>query len=92
MRILIAEDDAVSRMMLEVVLKKAGHLVTVTTNGAEAWEALQQPDAPALVILDWMMPKLDGLELIHRIRARPTDHPLLIRLNRRDERPLSSPG
>jgi CheY-like chemotaxis protein len=61
MRILIAEDDFTSRTVLAAVLKKAGHEVTATVNGAEAWQALQQPDAPSLAILDWMMPEIDGL-------------------------------
>jgi len=52
MRILIAEDDFTSRGMLAAALKKAGHEPVETVNGLEAWEALQQPDAPRLVILD----------------------------------------
>jgi DNA-binding response OmpR family regulator len=40
----------------------------VAHNGADAWEALQQPDAPALAILDWMMPGLDGLEVCRNVR------------------------
>ncbi len=75
MRILIAEDDFTSRTVLAGVLKKSGYEVTVTVNGAEAWEALQQPGAPALVILDWMMPEMDGLEVLRRVRALQTDRP-----------------
>jgi DNA-binding NarL/FixJ family response regulator len=52
-RILIAEDDFTSRSMLAAVLKKSGHEVVETVNGAGAWDALQQPDAPALAILDY---------------------------------------
>ncbi len=50
MKILIAEDDFTSRSMLAAVLKKAGHTPVLTVNG-QAWEALQQPDAPRLIIL-----------------------------------------
>jgi diguanylate cyclase (GGDEF)-like protein len=75
MRILIAEDDLTSRTILAGVLKESGHEVIATVNGADAWDALQQPDAPRLVILDWIMPKLDGLEVLRRIRARQTDQP-----------------
>ncbi|MBM4341671.1 MAG: response regulator transcription factor [Deltaproteobacteria bacterium] len=75
MRILIAEDDFTSRGMLAEVLKKAGHEPVETANGLEAWEALQQPDAPRLVILDWMMPEMDGLEVLRRVRAVETDRP-----------------
>jgi DNA-binding response OmpR family regulator len=71
MRILIAEDDFTSRGMLAAVLKKAGHEVVETVNGLEAWQALQEPDAPRLVILDWMMPEMDGLEVLRRVRALP---------------------
>jgi DNA-binding response OmpR family regulator len=75
MRILIAEDDLTSRTALTGVLKKKGHEVTVTVNGVEAWQSLQQPDAPALVILDWMMPEMDGPEVVRLVRALGTDRP-----------------
>ena len=75
MRILIAEDDFTSRSMLAAVLKKAGHEPVETVNGLEAWEALQKPDAPRLVVLDWMMPEMDGLEVLRRVRALPGDRP-----------------
>lgn len=75
MRILIAEDDFTSRMMLAGVLKKKGYEVVVTVNGAEAWDALQKPDAPVLAVLDWMMPELDGLEVVRRVRALQNDRP-----------------
>ena len=52
MRILIAEDEAVSRRVLEATLKKWGHEVVVTCDGAEAWDTLSRKDAPLLVILD----------------------------------------
>ncbi len=75
MRILIAEDDLTSRAVLTAVLRKYGHEVVVTTDGLEAWAALQQPDAPMLVILDWMMPGLDGLEVCRRLRAVDSEPP-----------------
>jgi CheY-like chemotaxis protein len=68
MRILIAEDDFTSCTVLAGVLKKGGHDVVETVNSAEAWEKLQKPDAPKLAILDWMMPVMDGLEVLRRIR------------------------
>lgn len=68
MRILIAEDDPVSRCFLEATLVKAGYEVTVTCDGHQAWEALQR-DAPAIAILDWMMPGIDGVEVCRRARA-----------------------
>jgi len=75
MRILIAEDDLTSRTVLVGVLKKEGYEVTAAVNGVEAWQALQQPDPPALAILDWMMPEMNGLEVVYRVRALPTDRP-----------------
>lgn len=75
MRILIAEDDITSRSILVSVLRKAGHAVVETANGLEAWEALQKPDAPKLAILDWMMPGLDGIDVVQRIRAIASDQP-----------------
>jgi DNA-binding response OmpR family regulator len=75
MRILIAEDDATSRIVLATVLKKDGYDVTATDDGGAAWEVLQKPDAPRLAILDLMMPGIDGLELVRRVRAIPSAAP-----------------
>jgi DNA-binding response OmpR family regulator len=75
MKVLIAEDDFTSRTMLAAVLKKGGYEVVETINGTEAWLALQQSDAPRLVILDWMMPGIDGLEVLQLVRAMPTACP-----------------
>ena len=75
MRILIAEDDSASRAALAGVLKKSGYEVEEAMDGAEAWTALQRPDAPALALLDWIMPELNGVEVVTRIRAKPTDCP-----------------
>ena len=75
MKILIAEDDLTSRTVLTAVLKKQGHEVVATVNGAEAWKAMQQPDAPRLAILDWMMSEMDGLEVVRRVRTLQTDRP-----------------
>jgi len=67
-RVLIAEDDAVSRHLLEATLHKWGYEVVVTTDGLEALEVLRRPDAPSLAILDWMMPGMDGAEVCLRAR------------------------
>ena len=69
MKILIVEDDPVSIRLLESFLTKWGHDVQLAVNGREACEILQNPDAPNLVISDWMMPEMDGLELCRRIRV-----------------------
>ena len=78
MRILVAEDSRVSRFLLETNLKKWGHEPVLTVDGTEAWEIMQREDAPALAILDWMMPGLDGLEICRRARARTDARPLYI--------------
>jgi two-component system NtrC family sensor kinase len=68
MRILMAEDETVSRRLLQSYLQKWGHEVVVANDGAEAWRLFEQSHFP-LVISDWMMPELDGVDLIRRIRA-----------------------
>lgn len=68
MNILIAEDDPVSRRILEATLAGWGYEVTVATDGGEAWEVLRQANAPALAILDIMMPGLDGFEVCRNVR------------------------
>jgi DNA-binding response OmpR family regulator len=78
MKILIAEDDAVSRRVLEATLVKWGFEVVTTTGGAEAWAAISAAGAPRLAILDWMMPEIDGLEICRRVRQRPSPQPLHI--------------
>ncbi|MEI6726107.1 MAG: diguanylate cyclase [Actinomycetes bacterium] len=75
MRILIAEDDSTSRLLLTRVLEGWGYEVAVTSDGAEAWEALQAEGAPRLAILDWMMPGMDGVDVCRRVRALETLHP-----------------
>jgi len=68
MRILIAEDDPVSRRILETVLTKWGYEVLTACDGEEAWARLQREDAPRVAILDWMMPGMDGPEVCRRLR------------------------
>ena len=75
MRILIAEDDATSRVVLKGVLAKQGHEVVTAVNGTEALRALQGLDAPKLAILDWVMPELTGVEVCSRVRSQPTERP-----------------
>ena len=60
MRILIAEDDTTSRIILDEILTRLGHEVVAVTNGQEAWATFQQGHV-SLVISDWMMPDLNGL-------------------------------
>src|SRR6185437_14170225 len=71
MDILIAEDDQISRRMLEVTLGKWGHRVLVADDGLTAYETLNRDEAPRLAILDWMMPYMDGLTICRRLRENP---------------------
>jgi DNA-binding response OmpR family regulator len=67
MDILIAEDDFISRKLLVNILEELGHVVTVATDGQEAWEAYKAQPC-RLIITDWLMPNMDGLELVRKIR------------------------
>jgi two-component system cell cycle response regulator len=68
MRILIADDSIVSRHLLDATLRKWGYQVVVACDGVEAWNVLQEDDAPKLAILDWVMPGLTGPEVCRRVR------------------------
>src|SRR5271169_2192380 len=68
MNVLIADDDPVSRRLLQVSLSNAGYQVAVASNGAEALRLLEQNDGPRLAVLDWMMPEMDGVEVCRIIR------------------------
>jgi sigma-B regulation protein RsbU (phosphoserine phosphatase) len=78
MDILIAEEDPISRRMLEVSLQSWGHRVLVTTDGQSAYEALCRENAPRLAIFDWMMPQLDGLTICRRLRDNPVKRSLYL--------------
>jgi DNA-binding response OmpR family regulator len=67
MKILVAEDDAVSRRVLEALLERMGHDCAVTEDGDEAWARLER-DAPDVLITDWMMPGLAGPDLCRKVR------------------------
>jgi DNA-binding response OmpR family regulator len=69
MRVLIAEDDAISLRVFESTLTKWGHQVTAVTDGAAALAVMREPTAPNLAILDRMMPKLDGVEVCTQLRT-----------------------
>ena len=77
-KILIADDDVTSRLVLSGVLRKHGHEVVETVNGLEAWDALKRPDAPKLAILDRVMPGLSGVDVCRRARAVETSQPSYI--------------
>jgi len=68
MKVLIVDDDPVSLRLLRNYLEKWGYQVTQAQDGAAGWTLFQTDDFP-LVIADWMMPEMDGVELVRRIRA-----------------------
>jgi len=74
MRILVAEDDAVTRKLLESTLGRLGLDVITAADGNAAWNALETlkgKDAPELAVLDWMMPGLEGIQILRRLRTTP---------------------
>lgn len=74
MKILVAEDDAVTRKILEVTLGRLRFDVIAAADGNAAWHALETlkgKDAPELVVLDWMMPGMEGIEICRRLRTTP---------------------
>lgn len=79
--VLVAEDDRLFRHILQSCLKEWGHHVILVNDGIAAWNALQSEEAPQMLILDWMMPGIDGVELCRRIRqgnAKPYRYILLL--------------
>jgi len=77
-KVLVAEDDATTRALLEALLKQWGYEVTACQDGETAWSALTAPQAPSLAILDWLMPGVDGTEVIRRARDTIRDRDLYL--------------
>ncbi len=75
MKILIAEDDAVSRFVLEATLRSWGYEVIVSCDGLQALSVMEGEEAPGLAILDWMMPGTDGVSVIKILREKVTQTP-----------------
>ncbi len=90
MKILVADDEDVTRVKLKYLLPRHGYEVVTACDGNEAWQLLQQPDAPRLALLDWMMPGLDGVEVCRRVRERHTSQPpyLILLTARQDTRSI----
>ncbi len=70
MKVLIAEDEIVTRHMLEKSVTDMGFEVVACEDGNDAWKIIQSEDAPHLLILDWMMPGIDGMEICRRVREQ----------------------
>ncbi len=73
MGILLVEDSRIDRHQIGRYLRQWNFDFVAVANGNEAWELLQKPDAPGLILLDWMLPGMDGIELCHRIRSLGAD-------------------
>jgi two-component system cell cycle response regulator len=68
MQALVVDDSAIYRKLIGDHLRSWNFGVTLATTGSEAWQILEQPNSPKLVLLDWVLPDLDGIELCQRIR------------------------
>ena len=87
MKILIAEDNLTTRRILETILVKWNYDVISACDGNEAWEKLQEKDPPKLIILDWMMPGINGVEICRKLRRVDSAEPMyIILLTARDEK------
>lgn len=73
MEVLLAEDDAASQLILKSMLKSWGYTVITADDGNKAWQLLCEPGHPQLVLLDWMMPGIEGPEIVRRLRLREPD-------------------
>lgn len=79
-KVLIADDDIPTRILLRAAVQQWGYEVLEAADGEEAWSILQQPHAPQLLIVDWLMPKLDGIDLCRRIKKEIKHYPYIILL------------
>jgi signal transduction histidine kinase len=74
LKILVADDDPIYRLLLERSSRVWGYDAVAVNDGAQAWDMLQQPDGPRLALLDWVMPGMDGLEVCRRVRGASLPH------------------
>src|ERR1700746_3014407 len=87
MKILIADDEPVSRQMICGLLTKWGYDVVSVEDGIAAWEQLKTPDAPRIALLDWMMPGKNGVEVCREIRRnRPEPYTYILLLTAKDSK------
>ncbi len=85
MKVLVAEDDSTSRNFLQKLLTKWGYEVLTARDGTEAWELLRNGEGPSLLLLDWMIPGMDGIEICQSLREKFTSAlPYIILLTAKD--------
>src|SRR5688572_16618074 len=78
LQVLVADDEPVSRTVVGGMLKKAGYVVSYASDGEQAWQRLDAQAAPALALLDWEMPGLQGPDVIERIRTKQSQTPTYV--------------
>jgi DNA-binding response OmpR family regulator len=78
LRVLVADDEPVSRTVVGAMLRKAGYSVIYAPDGEDAWQALDAASPPSLALLDWEMPGLQGPEVVQRLRAKPGASPTYV--------------
>ncbi len=69
-RILVADDDPVVRRVIQRAIEEDGWAVQLAADGHEAWRAIEGADPPRIVVLDWSMPGIDGIDICRRVRGR----------------------
>ncbi len=74
MKVLVAEDDQTTRALISAVLKKNGYLVDECETGTDALEKLRSFEPPAIVVMDWLMPQMNGLDVVKHIRLQKPPH------------------
>ena len=84
MRILVADDEAIQRKLLEATLRRFSYEVTAVSDGNEALHVLEQPGAPQIAVLDWNMPGLEGPQICEHVRTRAGLYTYMILLTARN--------
>jgi two-component system cell cycle response regulator len=93
LRVIVADDDPLIREIMDQVVRRLGHVCQVACDGSEAW-AMHQADRADLIISDWKIPKMDGLQLCQRVRDgdAPQRHTHFILITGRHDRPRLADG
>jgi signal transduction histidine kinase len=91
-RVLIAEDDPAAANVLETLLGRVGYEVAVASDGSEALQMLEAGPPPDVLLLDWMLPEISGLEICYRVRERwdPISLPILMVTAKTDAESISA--
>lgn len=68
LKVLLADDDPVSLKILQMALRPEGYEITAVSNGSDAWRLIEDSNPPAIAVIDWMMPDMDGISLCRKLR------------------------